>query len=1157
VRGVPFHLLLLFSGLFCRAQEDRALRDPVHPRLNVEEFPPVETARVRFTVMATLFGEPCLDELEIYGPEHPEQNLALTSSGTVATASGTLPDYRIHLLEHINDGHYGNAWSWISDSTGAGWVELRFPRTVRISRILWSRDREGKFTDRLANKYRIEAATESGEWRTLASSDDRAPVEIVLRDNPVNANSIRRIAPAASAREGASRKPVGEYVVKTWQTPDGLPSNTVTALLAAADGWLWVGTTQGIVRFDGAGFRYLGEAEGLSALNITCLIQDAAGALWAGTAGGGAARWDGAKFHPHQTGSDQAGNTVLTMTVDAAGRLWAGNSQRLLAWNGVSFEKHAELPATRLAATADGMWIVSHHVLRKWSGTAFVEEPAALDPSRFSALTALAAGRDGALWFGGANEYVGRYKDGAVKVIGKGHAALFSSAWELLPTADGDVWVGTSGSGLGRIRGTEILQITTDDGLPSNTITALCEDPEGNLWAGSSGGGLSRLSPRRVVSVSIADGLSHNAITALAEDAAGALWIGTNGGGLNRLKQGKAAPFAPSFSMENKCFAALCTMRSGEVWAGTLDAGLFRIAGEKVTGYGRTAGLPSASVTALCEAPDGGLWIGTLDGGAARFDGTTITPAVDALAGLPVTAILVDDSGGTWFATAGHGVARLAGETLTRWTRQDGLASDFVSTLSTGRDGSVWAGTKGGLARWKDGQLFAFDPSHGLPDSVISQILDDGSGHLWLGTNRGIVRVALASLAAVASGRAKIIESFTLGTGDGLPSLECTGGSHPSALRLRDGRLCFGTAAGLAILDPKLLLRPAAAPQAIIETPSVPQLALDPGDPRLEAHFTAVHFTAPERVRFRYRLAGLETKWTDPGSVRHAVYPHLPPGDYQLEVAASTEDLVWSAQPAVLRLKVPPVWWRSPFFVVPAALALLAAVIGGVRYLTRLRLKRRLTALGQQVALERERTRIARDIHDDLGTHLTQISLLSALGQQHVTDPDAATERFSAISATATDLGQKLDAIVWAVNPRHDTLESLARYLTRYAGDVCGRFGRRLRLNVPTDLPEITLSSDQRHNLFLAVKEALHNALHHSGTPEVRLSLAAAADRLSVTIADDGSGISPEAAGTGEGLHNMRQRLADSGGACHISTSPGGGTSVHFTLPLSSQPAKS
>lgn len=1128
------------------------LRDPVHPRLNVEEFPPVEAASLRFTVTATVFGEPCLDELEVYGPDQPGQNLALASSGTVATASGTLPDYRIHLLEHINDGHYGNAYSWISDTTGSGWVELRFPEKVRISRILWSRDREGKFTDRLASRYHIGVAQTAGEWQTVASSGDRAPVEIVLRDNPVNANAIRRIAPVVAVQDGSPRKPDCGYVLKTWQTKDGLSSNTVTALLAARDGWLWVGTTQGIVRFDGAGFRYLGEAEGLSALNITCLIEDAAGTLWAGTAGGGAARWDGVKFHPQQTGGDQTGNTVLTMTVDAAGRLWAGTPGALLAWNGVSFENRAGLPATRLAATADGLWIVSHHVLRRLSGTSFAELPSGLEPSRFSALTALAAGRDGALWFGGANEYVGKYADGAVTVIGKGHAALFSSVWELFPAACGDVWVGTSGSGLGRIRGTEILQITTDDGLPSNTISAICEDREGNIWAGSSGGGLCRLSPRRVLSVTTREGLSHNAVTALAEDADGALWIGTNGGGLNRLQQERAVPFAPSFSMENKCFAALCTMRSGEVWAGTLDAGLFRITGEKVTRFGRSAGLPSASVTALCESPEGGLWIGTPDGGVARWDGATITPAVEALAGLPVTSILVDTGGATWFATAGHGVARLEGGKLTRWTRRDGLVSDFVSALSAGCDSSVWAGTKGGLTRWKGGQVFTFDHAHGLSDSVISQILDDDSGHLWLGTNCGIVRVALASLDAVVAGRASCIDTFTLGSGDGLPSLECTGGCHPAALRLRDGRLCFGTAAGLAILDPALFLREAAAPQAIIETPSVPQLTLDPDDPGLDVQFTALHFTAPERVRFRYRLSGLEARWTDPGKVRHAVYPHLPPGDFIFEVAASADGLVWSAEPAVLRLKVPPVWWRSPLFVVPASLILLAGVIAGVRHLTRLRLKRRLRVLGQQVALERERTRIARDIHDDLGTHLTQISLLSALGQQQLTEPDAVSGRFSAISETATDLGQKLDAIVWAVNPRHDTLESLARYLTRYAGDMCGRFGRRLRLDVPADLPEITLSSDVRHNLFLAVKEALHNSLRHSGSPELRLSLAAAADRLTVTVADDGSGIAPEAAGTGDGLHNMQQRLADSGGTCDISTSAGSGTSVRFTLPFSS-----
>lgn len=1153
VRGLLLILVSSMLGLCSAGGGERVLRDPVHPRMNVEEFAPVTAAKLRFTVTTTVFGEPCLDELEVYGPEEPGTNLALAAAGTVAGASGSLPDYRIHRLAHIHDGRYGNAYSWIADTTGRGWVELTFPREVRVQRVVWSRDREGKFTDRLATGYRVEVAREGEPWRKVADSGDRAPVDIVLRDNPVNANSIRRIAPGVAVRDAGEQRPRSGYVVRTWQTPDGLPSDTVTALLAARDGWLWVGTTHGVARFDGTDFRYLGEEAGLPALNVTCLAEDAAGLVWVGTEGGGAAVWDGSRFRAHAVSSDAAGGTVLALAVAADGGLWAGTGSALLQWNGKVFERKSEVPATRLAATAEGIWLVSHHVLRRWSAGRPAEISAVPDPSRFSAITALAAGRDGALWFGGANEYVGRYADGRVQVIGEGHAALLSSAWELYPAPDGDVWVGTSGSGLARIRGDAILQVTTDDGLASNAVTAVCGDREGNIWAGTSGGGLSRLSPRRVESLTSRDGLSHDAILALAEDSSGNLWLGTNGGGLNRVGGGGVEPFAPSFSLENKSFTALCTTASGELWAGALDAGLFRMASGKVSRFGRGDGLPSASVTALCASSTGGVWIGTLDGGVAHASGEEITVpgSVAELRGLPVTAVLDEAGGGVWFATAGQGVARLSDGRLQRWSRRSGLASDFVQVLARGSDASVWAGTKGWLSRWRGGAWFSFGTPHGLPDVIISQIADDGSGSLWLGTNRGILRISLASLDAVGSGRTGMLDVFALGSGDGLPSLECSGGGSPGCLLRRDGRLCFGTPAGLAVVDPRQFAPPSVAVPAVVVEPGGTRLELPAAAPRLAVQFTALHFTAPERLRFRYRLAGLETSWNE-GSSRQAFYPHLPPGDFRFEVTASTDGVVWSSTPATVAVTVPRVWWQRPWVAVPCAALLLGGLMVLVRAITRRRLQRRLGMLEERLALERERSRISRDLHDDLGTHLTEISLLSALGRQEASAAAKADGRFAAISETVSDLAQKLDAIVWAVNPRHDNLESLARYVSRFAGDLCRRFGLRLRLEVPTQLPDAAIGSDQRHSLFLAVKEALHNALRHSGATEVRLMVSAADGELVMTVSDDGSGMLPAGDGeSGDGLGNMRQRLSESGGRCEIDAVPGSGTSVRFTLPLS------
>lgn len=1170
---MKFLLLTCLSGLcLCgmgkalAMAEGRERRNPVHPGRNVEEFPAAGARWLRFTILRTMNGtQPCLDELEVYGPEAPEKNLALASLGTRVRASGTLPDYRIHALSHVNDGLYGNGHSWIAGTSNEGWVELEFPAPVRIDRVVWSRDRERKFIDRLAVEYRIEISSEPGQWQVVASSEDRAPLPAVSDFGLSAFGAPGTFGAMSTDLAGSDRPAAREYGLKTWQSAGGLPSNTVTALCQTRDGWLWAGTTNGPARFDGRRFTVFGESHGLKNLGITCLLEDGHGRLWLGTEGGGLARWEDGRFHHLATGAGLAANTVLALAEDDGGTLWIGTADGLLCCRG------AEAPVLvmrgrfpKLAFSEGKLWTIWSNRLAYLEGNLMIEPPVDLDPSRFSSMTALAADGQGALWFGGANGYVGRLSEGKVKTFGEGHVALTSNASELLVTRGGDLWIGTSASGLARLRGVDLLPLTTDDGLPSNSLRALCEDREGNLWAGTAGGGLTRLRPCRVRTLSTRDGLSHNGIMALVQAEDGTVWLGTNGGGLNRWRDGEVRLQTPSYLLENKTISSLAVRRDGSLWLGTAGTGAFRWAAGRLTRWTTAEGLPGQIVTAFCEDRQGRLWLGTLDGGPACFDGKTITLPAEAapLAGHPVTSLVEDGEGALWFGTNGRGVARLGSDGgLTRWTRDEGLASDFVRTLRVDATGTVWAGTNGGLTRWKDGRVFSYTAAHGLANTVISQILDDEAGHLWLGTNGGVFRVTLASLEQVAAGAVATLETFALGLDDGLPSLECTGGYHPAGLRTQDGLLCFGTVAGLAVIDPADFTAPAVDPPVMVESVALgaETIAVLPAGPlpappsvsRLAFTFTAPSFGAPERLRFRYRMAGLENEWVDAGPERAATYTHLAPGAYTFEVIAKPDGGAWSSRPAQVMLRVLAPWWKKPWALATGAGLGLAVVAGTARFVTRRRLQRRLREVERQFALERERSRIARDIHDDLGANLTQIGLLSALGAAHSHDPAQARARFEAIGATSGELVQAMDSIVWAVNPSQDTLEGLARYLVRFAVDFFAATPVRLRVEVPEQLPAIELSSEVRHNLFLAAKEALHNALHHAAATEVHLRLTAHASELCMEIADNDRGFTPEAAASaGNGLGNMRHRLAECGGACDILSTPGQGTRVRLTLPL-------
>jgi signal transduction histidine kinase len=328
------------------------------------------------------------------------------------------------------------------------------------------------------------------------------------------------------------------------------------------------------------------------------------------------------------------------------------------------------------------------------------------------------------------------------------------------------------------------------------------------------------------------------------------------------------------------------------------------------------------------------------------------------------------------------------------------------------------------------------------------------------------------------------------------------------------------------------------------------KLHLPPGHRRVEFDFSAFSFQAPENVQFRYRLHGFDEDWVDAGTRRTASYPRLPGGNYAFEVTACNNDGDWNNHGARLNLTVAPFFWQSWWFR-SAVLALFTAnIIAIVRYVSFRRLRRRLIVLEQQSALQRERARIAKDIHDDLGASLTQIAFLGELAQQDQGEPEKAAERVGKISATARQAITSLDEIVWAVNPRNDTLAHLIDYAGQFAVDYLRLADVRCRLDFPEQSPPRELSTDLRHNLFLVIKEALHNIVKHARASEVWLRIKYSGLALDIVVGDNGRGFEREPDDAlADGLRNMRQRMADIGGECRVESQPGAGTKIILHLP--------
>jgi signal transduction histidine kinase len=479
-----------------------------------------------------------------------------------------------------------------------------------------------------------------------------------------------------------------------------------------------------------------------------------------------------------------------------------------------------------------------------------------------------------------------------------------------------------------------------------------------------------------------------------------------------------------------------------------------------------------------------------------------------------------------------------------------------------------------------------FTSREGLFSDSLYAILEDGRGNLWFNGSRGIFRAAKKQFSAEADGAR--IWCINYGKTDGVMSTgQYEDEIQPSACTGADGRLWFRTTPGVAVVDPRQVTINELPPPVLIQEviaegmplklpvgadspyPDAemhglpnPQLTIKPGRGALEIQYAALSFRAPEKNQFRYKLDGLDLDWMEAGGRRVAYYNNLRPGTYRFQVIACNNDGVWNPRGASLSLVLRPHFWQTWWFEAAGLVAAAVTVGGTTLFVARKRARQQLARLEQQRAIERERTRIARDMHDELGAKLARIFFQGASARRSASNPDTALQVIDNMSNTARDLVTSLDEIVWAVDPENDSLEDLANYVCRYATEFFQSGPMTCRVMIPTDLPHRRLPTDLRHNLFLAVKEALHNALKHSSGSRVELSITGGPAGFEILISDNGRGMLPTQRNgtnglkrTGHGLVNIEQRLVSIGGRVEFKSQPGQGTEVRLWVPFPTGPA--
>ncbi len=962
-----------------------------------------------------------------------------------------------------------------------------------------------------------------------------------------------------------------------WQSSDGLPNNDLTGIAQTPDGYLWLATYSSLVRFDGVAFdphpcnnlspepideivalapardgglwlggihgaimhvgtpRNVVYSAGLPDRQVQAMAEDAQGRLWIAYRGGSVCRLDHGQIVPLTDADPDAARPNRahhgsSFAIDATGRLWLAEDGRIGTFQADVFTPVFRMRSamTQVApARAGGIWICAGSMLFRSDEGRIARQCGLLPVARPDAEpTQLFEDGDGSVWIGTA-------QDGLFRFDGTHFEAIATSGTHitaLLGDRQGNLWVGTRSGGLDRIR-RRIVELQKP---APKSIRSVCEDTDGLIWAATEDGQLLCHDDDRWTTATARGLAAIGRVTSVAAGPDGALWIGTRDGALRRWQHGKLESWEKADGLIGHAIHALLVDRSGDVWIG----------GEIPDVVQRLHN----GILATIPTPDG---IGY------------------------IRAMTEDPAGNVWVGTARGGLLRIAAGRAVDETKRFNPTRRSIRCLYATPDGGVWIGyANKGLGWLQDGRTARISSPHAMPATNVSQIVADGRGWLWFAGDRGIFKARQSDLEAYARGRVAQVHYMRYGQSEALASLEANWGDSPGAARGADGRLWIPLRNGLAVVHPDRIRDDLVPPPVFIDRlavddrvvaayhgalpvrlgagvtrPESPVL-LTAGHHRLEFDFTALSLDAPENVRFRYRLEGLDDEWIESGTERRALYTRLAPGRYRFHVQACSSSGVWNRSGATLAFEVAPFFWQTWWFRTAAAVwcIVLAATIA--RFVLLRRVHQKLRRMREQSALAGERARIARDLHDDFGTRLTELGLIAELDAA-APGSDADDSRRELIEHIRS-MERDLDAIVWAVNPNNDSLDHLVGFICRATTELFERTGTALRLHVPEQVPAWPLSPELRHHLFMVVREAVGNVVKHAQATVATLTLTTEPGVFHFRLEDDGAGFVVSVALSGErnGLKNMRTRIEEAGGRLSLRAAPGGGTVVEGWVPL-------
>ena len=966
-------------------------------------------------------------------------------------------------------------------------------------------------------------------------------------------------ASTATALEPATT--LKNYGRQAWGMENGLPQNTVQALAQTKDGFVWLGTEAGLVRFDGNGFQVFDKntQPALPGNDVRCLLAASDGTLWIGTSEG-LARWRDGSVTAFTTKDGLPGNQVQALTQAADGAVWTYTDAGLARLTDGKFKvKSFWAPGSRITtASKDGRssaWLDRGlNAANDWNQPAPVTGKPIDDFQFFAELSnsGIAAGYNDSVFLSGRAPATDRRLAVGKDLPGNKIQALFADR-------EGALWIGTNG-GLARWVNGKVERLPVTDPLATASVLALMEDREGDLWVGTETGGLHILRDQRFKTLDTRDGLSSDNTTAVVEDSAGTLWVGSSGGGLNAVQnaaggKSKTRTYSVKDGLVSDVILSLAAAKDGDLWVGTPD-GLNRIHGGRIDTFTSADGLPDDFIRSLLVDADGSLWIGMRHGlthwvGDKPGAGMTTYTHATGLGSDLVGAMARDAKGDLWVATFA-GLSHLHGSAISNYTTADGLSSNVVTALLPRSDGTLLIGTQDhGWNVW-NGKSFAAVKQDGLGQTTIQAILDDGGGHLWFATGDGIARCDCSM-------NGGCTHWMEFGEADGLRSRETAINSHPSAWRSHDGQLWFATPKGLVEVDPAHFAVNTNPPPVALERFAVDDVALDAAGPlvvvdaghvHFEFDYAGLSFVAPQKVRYRYMLKGFDKGWTEAGTRRSAYYTNIPPGRYTFRVQAANNDGLWNMEGASLTFVLRPHFYQTLWFY---ALLVLGAV-GIVLLLQKRRLRR---AEREFSAVLGERNRIAREIHDTLAQGYVGISVqLEVLAELlRMNKPDAAAKHLDLTRGFVREGLADARQSIWALRSQ-DSGETTLPVRMRRMVEQAGGDGLEAKFSIFGAYRELPPGTERE--ILRVAQEAILNAKKHAGAKELTVQLEYGPATIALEVRDDGRGFQVnkeleavlERDGPGHyGLTGMRERAAAVGGKLEMTSEPGAGTTVRLEAP--------